>query len=63
MNSIHIIYIFCVLVLKVATIYFEPSWIEIYEYFNEFIIFCTFVDAWFFLVFIRHKTFEGCDHD
>jgi hypothetical protein len=32
-----------------------PSLIEIYEYFNEFINFCTFIGAWCIFVFIRHK--------
>jgi hypothetical protein len=32
-----------------------PLWIEIYEYFNEFINLCTFVDAWCIFVSIRHK--------
>ncbi len=85
----HILYIaFCVLILKVAIIYYEPSvvivwkefkcmcmsyiiinpwpsWIEIYEYFNEFINLCAYVDAWCILVFIRHKyeTFENYDQD
>jgi hypothetical protein len=30
-----------------------PSWIEIYEYFNEFINLCTSIDAWCILVSIR----------
>jgi len=80
MNFIHTynMYFFPVLILKVATIYFEPllinvlkeskgismsyiiinPWprrIEIYEYIDEFINLCKFVDAWCILVFIRHK--------
>jgi hypothetical protein len=35
-----------------------PSWIEIYEYFNEFINLCTYVDAWCIFVFIRHKIWD-----
>jgi hypothetical protein len=35
-----------------------PSWIEIYEYFNEFINLCTFVDAWCILVCIKHKIWD-----
>jgi hypothetical protein len=69
---------FHVLILKIVTIYFEPSlvivlkeskctcmsyiiinswssWIEIYEYFDEFINLCTSIDARCILVFIRHK--------
>ncbi len=32
-----------------------PWWIEIYEYFNEFINLCTFVDAFCIFVSIKHK--------
>jgi hypothetical protein len=32
-----------------------PSWIEIYEYFDEFINVGTSIDAWCILVFRRHK--------
>jgi hypothetical protein len=69
---------FYVLILKVVTIYSEPSiiivlkeskcmcmphiiinpwpsWIDIHQYFDEFINLCTFVDAWYILVSIRHK--------
>jgi hypothetical protein len=41
------------------------SWIEIYEYFDEFINLCTLVDVWCILVFIkdiRCETFEGYGH-
>jgi hypothetical protein len=31
-----------------------PSWIEIYEYFDEFINLCTFLDAW--CIFCFYKT-------
>jgi hypothetical protein len=42
-----------------------PSWIEIYEYFDEFINLCTFVYAWciFVSINIRYETFEGYDHE
>jgi hypothetical protein len=42
-----------------------PSWIEIYEYLDEFINLYTFVDAWCILISIkhRHETFEDYDHD
>ncbi len=33
-----------------------------YEYFNDFINLCAFVDAWCILVSIRHETFVGYDH-
>ncbi len=32
-----------------------PSWIEIYQYFDEFINLCTSIDSLCILVFIRHK--------
>jgi hypothetical protein len=32
-----------------------PSWIETYEYFNEFINLCTSLDTWCILVYVRHK--------
>jgi hypothetical protein len=43
-----------------------PSWIEIYEYFVEFINLSTLVDAWCILVSIKHiryETFENYGHD
>ncbi len=42
-----------------------PSWIEIYEYFDEFINLCTSIDAWCIFVSIkqRYETFESYDHD
>jgi hypothetical protein len=41
-----------------------PSWIEIYEYLDEFINLCTFVDTSCILVSIRHKIWiESYDHD
>jgi hypothetical protein len=80
MSFIHTynMYFFHVLILKVTTIYSEPSlviifkefkcmcvsyiiinpwssWIEIYEYFDEFINLCTYVDARCIFVSIRHK--------
>jgi hypothetical protein len=68
----YIMYFFCVLVIKVATMYYEqllaivlkefkcmnmwliiinpwPLCIEIYEYFDKFINFCTSIDAWVIL--------------
>jgi hypothetical protein len=36
--------------------------IEIYEYFEEFIIFYTLIDAWYIFVSIRHETFESYSH-
>jgi hypothetical protein len=33
----------------------RPSWIEIYEYFDEFINLCPYIDACYILVLIRHK--------
>ncbi len=35
-----------------------PSWIEIYEYFNEFINLCTSLDALCILVYIKHKIWD-----
>jgi hypothetical protein len=35
-----------------------PSWVQIYEYFDEFINLCTSIDAWCTLVFIRHKIWK-----
>jgi len=35
-----------------------PSWIEIYEYFDESINLWTFIDAWCILVFTRHKIWD-----
>jgi hypothetical protein len=34
------------------------SWIEIYEYFNEFINLCTSIDAWSIFIFTRHKIWD-----
>jgi hypothetical protein len=41
------------------------SWIEIYEYFDEFINLCTSIDTWCILVSIIHKIWniECYDHD
>jgi len=35
-----------------------PLWIEIYEYFDELINLCTFVDAWCILIFVKHKIWD-----
>jgi hypothetical protein len=32
-----------------------PSWIAIYDYFEEFINLCTSIDAWCIIVSIKHK--------
>jgi hypothetical protein len=76
-----ICFFFCVLILKVVAIFYEPSlviilkkfkcmcmsyiiinpwlsWIEIYEYFNEFINLCTTIDARSIFVFIRHRIWD-----
>ncbi len=41
-----------------ACVCHTSSWIEIHEYFDEFINFCTFIDAWCIFVFIRHKIWD-----
>jgi hypothetical protein len=33
----------------------RPSWIETYEYLDEFINLCTSIDVWCICVFIKHK--------
>jgi hypothetical protein len=35
-----------------------PSWIEIYEHFDEFINLCTYVDAWCIIISIRHEIWD-----
>jgi hypothetical protein len=40
-----------------------PLWIEIYEYFNEFINLCTSIDEWiYFLYKIKYEKIESYDH-
>jgi hypothetical protein len=35
-----------------------PSWIETYEYLDEFINLCTSINVWCIWVFIKHKTWN-----
>jgi len=40
-----------------------PLWIEIYEYFNEFLNLCTSIDAWFFFFYkTKYEKIESYDH-
>ncbi len=36
--------------------------VEIYQYFNEFVSLCTYVDTWCFFFLTKCEIFEGYNH-
>jgi hypothetical protein len=44
----------CMCILHIIINSLTP-WIEVYEYFDEFINLCTLVDAWCIIVSIKYK--------